>query len=315
MTATAPHQTPLADVTGKVAFITGGSSGIGLGLAQVLSRAGMKVVITYMRESHRDAALASFPVGNPGVHAIKLDTADREGMVRAADEAEAVFGKVHLLVNNAGVGITAQISNATWNDWDWAMNVNVDGVFNGIRTFLPRLLAHGEGGHIVTTCSSAGLMAGMLGVYVTTKYAVMGMMEALRVELEGQNIGVSVFCPGLVRTNIFNTERNRPAELVNPGGPKAPAPPPGVKGAPVVDLMAAAMDPIEAADCVLEGIRHNDLFILSHQEFEQGAQERAEALQASFPTTRAPQLRHEAAKTFVPRLYAEEAARRRARRR
>lgn len=314
MSTTAPHQAPLADVRGKVAFITGGSSGIGLGLAQVLSREGMKVVFTYMRESHRDAALASFPAGNPGVHAIKLDTADREGMVRAADEAEAVFGKVHLLVNNAGVGITSQVSNASWNDWDWAMSVNVSGVFNGIRTFLPRMQAHGEGAHIVTTCSSAGLMAGMLGLYVTSKYAVMGMMESLRVELEGQNIGVSVFCPGLVRTDIFNTERNRPAALVNPGAAKAPAPPPGIKGAPVVDLMAAAMDPIEAAERVLEGIRYNDLFIMSHQEFEQATRERSEALLASFPTTSAPAIRHEAAKTFVPRIYAEEAARRLSRR-
>ncbi len=314
MSTTTPHQTPLADVRGKVAFITGGSSGIGLGIAQVLSRAGMKVVFTYMRESHRDAALASFPAGNPGVHAIKLDTADRDGMVRAADEAEAVFGNVHLLVNNAGIGIHSRISNASWNDWDWAMNVNVSGVFNGIRTFLPRMKAHGEGAHIVTTSSTAGLMAAMLGLYVTTKYAVMGMMEALRVEVEGQNIGVSVFCPGPMRTNIFNTERNRPAALVNPGAAKAPAPPPGVKGAPAVDLMAAAMDPIEAAECVLEGIRNNDLFIMSHQEFAQAVRDRGEALLASFPTTVAPAMRHEAGKIFIPGIYAPETVRRNSRR-
>jgi NAD(P)-dependent dehydrogenase (short-subunit alcohol dehydrogenase family) len=303
------QQTPLADVRGKVAFITGGSSGIGLGIGRVLSAAGMKVVFTYMREDHRDRALALFPAGNPGVHAIRLDTSDRDGMVRAADEAEAKFGAVHLLVNNAGVGITSQISTATWNDWDWAMNVNVDGVFNGIRTFLPRMLARGSG-HIVTTSSSAGLVAGMLGLYVTSKYAVMGMMEALRVELEGRNIGVSVFCPGLVKTDIFHSERNRPASLENPGGPRAAAPPPGIEGAPVVDLMAAAMDPIEVAELVLAGIRRNDLFILTHQEFQPGVQERHDALMASFPREIAPQVRREAVATFVPTLYAEEAARR-----
>ena len=117
MTTAATHQTPLADVRGKVAFITGGSSGIGLGLGRVFSAAGMKVVFTYMRESHRDAALASYPAGNPGLHAIKLDTADRDGMVRAADEAQEVFGNVHLLANNAGVGITASDQGwvAMWN--------------------------------------------------------------------------------------------------------------------------------------------------------------------------------------------------------
>jgi len=304
------HQTPLADVRGKLAFVTGGSSGIGLGIARVLSAAGMRVVFTYMREDHRDKALSLFPAGNPGVHAIRLDTSDRDGMVRAADEVQAKFGNVHLLVNNAGVGITSQISTASWNDWDWAMNVNVDGVFNGIRSFLPRMLAHGEGGHIVTTSSSAGLVAGMLGLYVTSKYAVMGMMEALRVELEGRNIGVSVFCPGLVKTDIFHSERNRPATLENPGGPTAPAPPPGIKGAPVVDLMAAAMDPVEVAEQVLVGVRRNDLYILTHQEFQPGVQERHDALMASFPRESAPKIRQEAVATFVPKLYAEEAARR-----
>jgi len=304
------HQTPLADVRGKVAFITGGSSGIGLGIGRVLSAAGMKVVFTYMREDHRDKALALFPAGNPGVHAIRLDTSDREAMVRAADEAEAKFGNVHLLVNNAGVGITSQISNATWNDWDWAMNVNVSGVFSGIRTFLPRMLAHGEGAHIVTTSSSAGLVSGMVGLYATTKYALMGMMEALRVEIEGRNVGVSVFCPGLVKTDIMFSERNRPTTLENPGGPKAHTPPPVVGGAPAIDLMAVALDPMDVAEEVLAGIRRNDLFILTHQEFQPGVQQRHDALMASFPKEVAPKSRQDAVAVFVPTIYAEEAARR-----
>jgi NAD(P)-dependent dehydrogenase (short-subunit alcohol dehydrogenase family) len=144
-------QRPLARVRGKTAFVTGGSSGIGLGIARVLSKAGMQVVFTYKNAAHRDAALAGFPAGNPGVHAIQLDTTDREGMVRAADEAERVFGPVHLLVNNAGIGMPALLSNVSWQDWDWAMDVNINGVFNGIRTFLPRMLAHGQGAHIVST--------------------------------------------------------------------------------------------------------------------------------------------------------------------
>ncbi len=112
-------QRPLANVKGRTAFVTGGSSGIGLGIARALSAAGMRVVFTYRNAVHRDAALAVFPEGNPGVNAIRLDTTDRDAMPRAADEAEHVFGNVHLVVNNAGVGIPALLSNVSWQDWDW----------------------------------------------------------------------------------------------------------------------------------------------------------------------------------------------------
>ncbi len=302
-------QAPLAEVRGKVAFVTGGSSGIGLGMARAFSDAGMKVVFTYMRAEHRDKALGCFAAGNPGVHAIQLDTADRDGMVRAADEAERVFGKVHLLANNAGVGVTSPISKATWGDWDWAMNVNIDGVFSGIHTFLPRMQAHGEGSHIVTTSSSGGLLAGMLGVYATTKFAVVGMMESLRAELAGSNVGTSVFCPGLVKTDIFNSERNRPAALANPGAPKGPAPPPGMHDKPPIDLMAVALDPLDVGRLVLAGIRRNDLYIFTHQEFAGPVRDRHAAMQASFPKTPASQERVDALDYYVPDIYAREALR------
>lgn len=310
MMAARSVQTPLAEVERKVAFITGGSAGIGLGMARTFSSAGMKVVFTYMREAHRDKALALFPQDNPGVHAIKLDTTDRDGMVRAADEAERKFGPVHLLCNNAGVGITSFISNASWQDWDWAMDVNVNGVFNGIRTFLPRMQAHGQGAHILTTSSSGGLLAGMLGVYCTTKFAVLGMMESLRAEMAGQNIGVSVFCPGLIRSEIFDVERNRPAQYANPDGSKLGPPPSGPDQA-FVDLMALAMDPLEAGEKVLEGIRRNDLYILTHEEFSGPIHDRYEALRLSMPKERAPQARIDGMKTYVPDIYAVEAERKR----
>jgi NAD(P)-dependent dehydrogenase (short-subunit alcohol dehydrogenase family) len=296
-------------VRGKTAFITGGSSGIGLGMARAFSAAGMKVVFTYMRAEHRDAALAQFPKGNPGVHAIKLDTTDRDGFVRAADEAREVFGHVHLLANNAGVGIAALASTCSYQDWDWAMDVNINGVFNGIHTFLPRMLEHGEGGHIVTTSSSGGLLAGTLGVYCTTKFAVVGLMECLRVEMQGKNIGVSVFCPGLVRTQIFDADRNRPASHGKVGKPAGP--PIGLPGTPPVDLMAGAMDPLEAGEKVLAGIRDNDLYILSHPEFARAVRERAEAMAASFSKDPVPPLRQAATDTFTPDIYRVEAARKR----
>ena len=303
-------QTPLSVVKGKTAFITGGSSGIGLGIARVLSAAGMKVAFTYMSEKNRDHALSMFPAGNPGVHAIKLNTTDREGMVRAADEAQRVFGNIHLLVNNAGVGIPALISNVSWQDWDWAMDVNINGVFSGIRTFLPRMLAHGEGAHIVSTSSVAGLMGGMLGVYVTTKFAVVGMMESLRMEMTGRNIGVSVFCPGLVRTEIFNAERNRPLSHERSSAP--PAPPPLNPGSMPVDLMGVAMDPMEAGEQVLAGIRRNDLYILSHAEVKDVVGERGRLLMASFSTRPVPAGRRAATAMIIPPIYAADLAKKKA---
>lgn len=300
-------QKPLARVEGKTAFITGGSSGIGLGIARALSAAGMQVAFTYKNEAHRDAALASFPKKNPGVHAIRLDTTDREAMPRAAEETQRRFGNVHLVVNNAGVGITATLSNVSWQDWDWAMDVNVNGVFNGVRTFLPHMLAHGEGGHIVSTSSSAGIVAGTLGVYATAKFAVVGMMESLRTEMEGRNIGVSVFCPGLVKSSIFDIERNRPAAH-GAVTREAPKPPPLKPGAKPVDIMADAMDPLEAGRQVLAGIRRNDLYILSHPEFEPVVRERVMLQLGSFSKKVVPKGRREVTATITPDIYAAELA-------
>ncbi len=304
-TAVPAVQTPLAEVAGRTAFITGGSSGIGLGIARTLSAAGMKVVFTYKNAAHRDAALASFPAGNPGVHAIHLDTTDREAMPRAADEAERLFGPVHLLVNNAGIGLPVTLTEVSWQDWDWALDVNINGVFNGVRTFLPRMLAHGQGGQIVSTSSSAGIVAGTLGVYATAKFAVVGMMESLRTEMEGRNIGVSVFCPGLVRSSIFDVERNRPATHGARGEVK---PPPLKPGAPPIDIMAVAMDPMDAGRLVLEGIRRNDLYILTHAEFEPAVRERVTLLLHSFSQEPVPEGRRIATAAITPDIYAADLA-------
>ena len=302
-----PHKTPLAEVAGKVAFVTGGSSGIGLGLVRAFNAAGMKVAFTYLHADHRDEAFSFFKEDRPDVHAIRLDVTDRDAMARAADEVERVFGKVHLLCNNAGIGLRTPASSATYKDWDWGLGVNLGGVVNGVATFVPRLRAHGEGAHILTTASSASLNAGgKVGVYVTSKFAVMGLMESLREELEDENIGVSVFCPGLVRSHIAESERNRPAELENEP-PKTPQPPPSPADLGAMQrYMAVAMNPLEAGELVLHGIRRNDLYILTHQEFETVVRERAEALLASFPVKPAPRERVEIVRTYTPDIYRRE---------
>jgi hypothetical protein len=168
------------------------------------------------------------------------------------------------------------------------------------------MLAHGEGAHIVSTSSSAGIVAGTLGVYATAKFAVVGMMESLRTEVEGRNIGVSVFCPGLVRSSIFNIERNRPASH---GGAREPFKPPPLKpGAPPIDIMAVAMDPLETGRLVLEGVRRNDLYILTHPEFKPAVRERVRLMLASFSKLPVPAGRRIATQAITPDIYAAELA-------
>jgi NAD(P)-dependent dehydrogenase (short-subunit alcohol dehydrogenase family) len=283
--------TPMRDVEGKVAFITGGDSGIGLGIARAFTDAGMKVVITYRTRSHLDEAMKLMAAAAERVHAINLDVTDRAAMEKAAVETIQVFGKVHVLVNNAGVAVIGGLSRASYEDWDWAMGVNAGGVFNGVRTFLPRIQAQGEGGQVVSVSSLAGLLGhAPAGVYTASKFAVVGMMEALRAELADANIGVTVFCPGIVNTNIGSSARNRPA-----GGAGAPsAVDPGFKMDPAMmaemqKAMAQShgvppgMDPLDAGQRVLRAVRHNDLYVLTTPEFESEFAARGEAILASLP--------------------------------
>ena len=147
----------MQNVQGKVAFVTGGASGIGLGIAGAFVAAGMKVVLADLRQDHIGEAMADFDRRGQAqnVHAIQLDVTDRKAMAAAADETERVFGNVHVLVNNAGIGIQGPFKGVTYEDWDFGMSVNLGGVINGLQTFLPRMRAHGEGGHVVSTASLA----------------------------------------------------------------------------------------------------------------------------------------------------------------
>lgn len=301
-------------VAGKVAFITGAASGMGLGMARAFSRAGMKIVIADLRREAINQAIAQFPSGNPGVAGVVLDVADRPGYVRAADEAERMFGRIHVLVNNAGVGIIGPLLEATYADWDWGLSVNLGGVINGIQTIVPRIRAHGEGGHVVTTSSMSGIFsASTAGIYTTAKYAVVGLMESLRSELEAFNIGVSAFCPGLVTTNIGDTESHRPAAFRESSyGRSAPE----RAGFMREHIMPHGMPPLEVGERVLQGILNNDMWILTHPEYKAGAQERFEAILESFPIEGPPPPARVAAEAMVTRnpLFAAERDRLRARR-
>jgi len=274
----------MKNIEGKVAFITGGANGAGFGMAQVFSKNGMKVVIADIRRDSLDRAMAHFR-NNPNVHAIGLDVADREAFSRAADEAERVFGKVHVVCNNAGINLFVPIEECTYNDWDWVMGVNFGGVVNGVQTFVPRIRKHGEGGHIVNTASMAAFLpSAAAGIYTASKFGVRGLSEALRLSLYPYNIGVSVFCPGLINSAIYESEKVRPQRFASPENT--------ARSQQTMDLLPeihkAGMEPEEVGEKVLAGIRRNALYIFSHPEFKEELQEIFDEALNSLPEEEAP---------------------------
>jgi NADP-dependent 3-hydroxy acid dehydrogenase YdfG len=268
----------MKNLKGKVAFVTGGSSGIGLGIVKVLAAEGMKVAFSYRRQDHLDETMAYFrDRPDQQVHPVKVDVTDRPGLAAAKLEIEGALGPVQVLVNNAGVGIQGPIEQASFSDWDWIMSVNVGGVVNGVVTFLPGMIASGKEAHIVNVSSMGGIAAlGSAGLYTTTKFAVVGLSEALRTDLIGRNVGVSVYCPGTVKSNIGEGGKMRHEQYKDTGYTPRAAPAPEE-----VHFMNLAMDAVEAGGHVLRGIQENQLFIISHPEFRDVLRTRHAKIEAS----------------------------------
>jgi NAD(P)-dependent dehydrogenase (short-subunit alcohol dehydrogenase family) len=278
----------MENLRGKTAFITGGASGMGLGIAKSCAREGMNVVIVDMRQSALDEALPYFKENNWPAIGLRLNVADREAYKKAADDAEAAFGNIHLLVNNAGIGCA---SGPLWavspKETDLALSVNLIGVLNGIQEIVPRILKHGEGGHIVSTASKAALLpVPGCGLYNVTKEAVVGIMETLMEDLVGTNVGASVFCPGGYETNLGKSSFEVTAELLG-DTQKAPPPPPpqkdGAAASPFKDWGEVIRPAEDAGDRVVRGIKRGDLYILTHSEFKEGFRARANAILRAFP--------------------------------
>ncbi len=267
----------MQEVDGRVAFITGGSSGIGRGIALAFARAGMQVVVAGRRRQHLDESAALFASEGLDVHAVQLDVTDRDAVFRAAEETQQRFGRVHVLVNNAGIGLAGPVAQARQDDWDWVIDVNLKGVGHALQAFLPRIRAHGEGGHIVNTASMGGLLPVSAGLYCMTKAGIIALSETLHIELAPENIGVSAYCPGPVLSNIASGVAARPQRYADSGYP-----PPDPARAARAGRMPY-MSPVEAGERVLAGVRRNDLFVLTHPEFRDGVAERAEMLLNAFP--------------------------------
>jgi NAD(P)-dependent dehydrogenase (short-subunit alcohol dehydrogenase family) len=254
----------MTSVAGRTAFITGGGSGVALGQAKIFAEAGCKIAIADIRQDHLDEATAWFDQTDFEMMAVKLDITDRAAYARAADAVEAKLGPVELLFNTAGVSIFGPLQNATYDDWDWQLNVNVGGVINGIQTFVPRMIERGNGGHIVNTASMSAFVALKgTGIYCTSKMAIRGLSECLAMDLAEHGIGVSMLCPGAVNTNIHEAVLTRPAHLQNTGYYGAD---PDVL-AHLKRVISIGMEPEVLARYVVKGVEADQLYILPYPEF------------------------------------------------
>jgi NAD(P)-dependent dehydrogenase (short-subunit alcohol dehydrogenase family) len=248
----------MESVRDKVTVVTGGASGIGRELCRAFARAGARIVIADVDErGMTDTATAVKQDGSSAI-VVRTDVSRLADVQALADRAYAHWGAVHILCNNAGIALRGGLESATHHDWEWAIGVNLWGVIHGIETFVPRMIATREPGHIVNTASMAGLIASQgLGVYNTTKYAVVGLSETLQKDLRPHNIGVSVLCPMGVATAIRDSERSRPAELRNAER---------ASSADDVTLIGRTLTPAHVAERVLRAVIANRLYVITHEE-------------------------------------------------
>ena len=245
------------DFRGKVAVVTGGGSGIGRALACMWAREGARVVLADVDEAGMAETAAAIARAGGQALAVRTDVSRREDVLALAERTFAECGAAHVLCNNAGVAASGPLHEASHADWQWLIGVNLWGVIHGIGAFVPRMVAARAGGHVVNTASMAGLIASeRLGVYNTTKYAVVGLSETLQKDLRPHGIGVSVLCPMGVDTRILESDRSRPAELRN-------ATPTRAEG---VALIGGRLTPEQVAEMVLKAVRRNQLYVITHPE-------------------------------------------------
>jgi NAD(P)-dependent dehydrogenase (short-subunit alcohol dehydrogenase family) len=271
----------MRELAGKTAFVTGGASGIGLALGRAFAQAGMKVMLADIEAEALATAVESLRHLGLDVRGIACDVADSASVERAAKASYEAFGNVHVVCNNAGVAAGGGIDTISLDNWRWVLDVNLMGVLHGIRTFLPHIRSHGEGGHIVNTASMAGMESGLgFSPYTASKFAVVAMSEGLAAQLKPYGIGVTALCPGYVRTRIGDSGRNRP-ERYGQAKTLDPASPAGMMVAQIAKLLEAGLEPSEVAARVLTAIREDELYVFTHPEMRAGVEARFSAILAA----------------------------------
>ena len=270
----------MKDFRGRTAFVTGGASGIGLSMARAFGRAGMNVVLADVDDAAAKAACERLAFEQIKAVPVHCDVSERAGVRAAALEAVAAFGKVHVLCNNAGVAVGGQIGTVRERDWDWIVDVNLKGVVYGTETFVPLIRSHGEGGHIVNTASMAGMISPPgLEPYCATKYAVVAMSEGWFQQLAPANIGVSVLCPGFVKTRIHESGRARQDKY---GGIGDVDPGVGDTREQAAQNVLNGIDPDIVGNRVLEAMQNGELYIFTHPAMRAFVEARFQMILAAF---------------------------------
>ena len=278
----------MQELAGRTAFVTGGAGGIGLALGRAFAQAGMKVMLADIEADALQVAVTSLREISPDIRGTICDVADAASVERAAQATFDAFGHVHVVCNNAGVAAGGGIDHISLDNWRWVIDVNLMGVLHGIRSFLPHIRAHGEGGHIVNTASMAGMQNGLgFSPYGASKFAVVSMSEGLAAQLKPHGIGVSVLCPSFVRTRIGESGRNRPGRYGQPK-PLDPASPAAVMVAEIARQIEAGLDPDDVAARVLDAIREDELYIFTHSGMRAQVEARFAAILAAMDRVQAP---------------------------
>ncbi len=266
----------MEELSGRTAVITGGASGIGLATARALAREGLKIVLADRDAQALERAQGDVEKLGAPVLAVPTDVGELEQVQALANRSFDHFGAVHVVFNNAGVALAGLMYEHTHEEWEWIVRVNLWGVIHGVEVFVPRLIAQGQGGHVVSTASFAGLVPNYgLGAYCVTKYGVVALSECLQRELRNHGIGVSVLCPMMVATNIgANSARDRPS------GDSAPAT--GLEQASSRPPEGGTLEPVEVAQRVLRAIQQNELYIVTHPESRAFIRKRFERIDRAF---------------------------------
>ena len=268
----------MKSLEGKVAVVTGAASGIGLGMTESFASRGMKVAMADVEEDALEREAARLSRANFEVAPFVVNVASFEAVDALADRVEAWFGNFHVVCNNAGVsggGGPQPIWAQSQNNWDWVMGVNFWGVVHGLRAFVPRIIAHGEEGHVVNTSSILGLTTGAGSIYGVSKHAVARLTEGLFHDLKtaNANIGVTLLCPGMIATNIITSARNRPDALTD-----AADEPDAARRAAIAAMDArfkeGGMAPREVGEKVAQAILDDQFYLLTHAENMEGVQRR-----------------------------------------